>query len=550
MLRPNLQEFFARVGKLYEVVIFTASLKKYANMIIDIIDKDKICKHRLFRDQCSYINNIYVKELKKLNRNMKNVVILDNNPNAFCLDFDNGIPIKSFFDDKSDKELLQMAYVLEKLAKVNDVRPYIKEIVDMNQINYDRAFEIFKHKDNNNSSEGSPLKSSAGLKGQLKIVKVEKIAQNAPPNSKIEKNNLNSKGNKIKSNTKKSSQYPNQNLNINNKLSLSSGKSFRSSAQRSISKEDNNNINNTPNKPSPFKMATHLNNNNNKDQRVKLIPNGSKIVNDHPTQKKKAKSSVIMNENSNRALSKGKRPKTSSKFNIGHPEISKRPKSVIPLKVNEIKNNKNYYTTSNNNQNSKLNKNSLNAQTSKEKKSQFERNKTKPLITSTSSSNNSRINHNNQYKKPGSFINARELTNQKDDLVYMGNLKNNNTSVNSSSTAICKNYSRQYSLKTRQKNKVPIPAKSERQKNITKNISSPPIGNPTNSSNNFSSSRSKSSSKSNLKTLNGKNPKVSKSSELKIVKVVPNVFHSIAKNIFSKTDLGSNSFKSFRTFKK
>ena len=76
MLRPNLQEFFARVGKLYEIVIFTASLKKYANMIIDIIDKEKDCKYRLFREQCSYINNIYVKELKRLNRNMKNIVIL------------------------------------------------------------------------------------------------------------------------------------------------------------------------------------------------------------------------------------------------------------------------------------------------------------------------------------------------------------------------------------------------------------------------------------------------------------------------------------------
>ena len=83
-----------------------------------------------------------------------------------------------FFDDKNDKELIQMAYVLEKLAKVNDVRPYIKEIVDMNQINYDRAFELFKQKDDVTPTEGTPIKGANGLKGQLKIVRVEKIASN------------------------------------------------------------------------------------------------------------------------------------------------------------------------------------------------------------------------------------------------------------------------------------------------------------------------------------------------------------------------------------
>lgn len=53
------------------------------------------------------------------------------------------MPIKSFYDDKTDNELKLMTYVLENIAKINDVREVIKEIVYMNQVDYDRVRQIF-----------------------------------------------------------------------------------------------------------------------------------------------------------------------------------------------------------------------------------------------------------------------------------------------------------------------------------------------------------------------------------------------------------------------
>ena len=41
-VRPNCCEFIQEVGKYWEVVIFTASLSKYANPLMDILDPDGV----------------------------------------------------------------------------------------------------------------------------------------------------------------------------------------------------------------------------------------------------------------------------------------------------------------------------------------------------------------------------------------------------------------------------------------------------------------------------------------------------------------------------
>jgi RNA polymerase II subunit A small phosphatase-like protein len=38
----------------YEVVIYTASLSKYADPLMDILDEDKSVSTRLFREHCTF----------------------------------------------------------------------------------------------------------------------------------------------------------------------------------------------------------------------------------------------------------------------------------------------------------------------------------------------------------------------------------------------------------------------------------------------------------------------------------------------------------------
>lgn len=55
-VRPGCCEFLVEMGKYYEVVIFTASLSKYAIPLMDILDPEKIAPQRLFREHCTFFN--------------------------------------------------------------------------------------------------------------------------------------------------------------------------------------------------------------------------------------------------------------------------------------------------------------------------------------------------------------------------------------------------------------------------------------------------------------------------------------------------------------
>ena len=143
MVRPGVSEFLKNMGKIYEIVIFTASVSKYADPLLDIIDKEKNCKFRLFREHCTPMNACYVKELKKLGRELKNIIIVDNSPMSYALNPENGIPINTWFDDKTDRELYNISSILEFLSFVPDVRNYINQFIVNDEISYTNVINVF-----------------------------------------------------------------------------------------------------------------------------------------------------------------------------------------------------------------------------------------------------------------------------------------------------------------------------------------------------------------------------------------------------------------------
>ena len=153
LVRPGVEQFIKEMGKYFEIVTFTASIENYASPLLDILDKEKNIQYRLFRDHCNFVNGIFIKDLKKLNRNLKDLIIVDNSPMAYAFDVDNGLPILSWFENKDDRELIYIQPILKFLANVDDVRKYIKKFLRNNCINYQIAKSIIKQYIENNKNK-------------------------------------------------------------------------------------------------------------------------------------------------------------------------------------------------------------------------------------------------------------------------------------------------------------------------------------------------------------------------------------------------------------
>ncbi|KAF9430301.1 hypothetical protein BGZ94_007475 [Podila epigama] len=126
--RPGVDTFLKKMGEIYEVVVFTASLSKYADPVLDMLDVHHVVKHRLFRESCLNHKGNYVKDLSVIGRDLKSTIIIDNSPASYIFHQSNAVPISSWFNDPHDTELLDLIPFLVDLIVVDDVNP----VLDMN----------------------------------------------------------------------------------------------------------------------------------------------------------------------------------------------------------------------------------------------------------------------------------------------------------------------------------------------------------------------------------------------------------------------------------
>lgn len=121
--RPGVDEFLKKVGEWFEVVVFTASVAKYGDPLLDKLDFYHSVHHRLFRDSCYNYQGNFIKNLSQLGRPLADLIIIDNSPASYIFHPQHSIPISSWFSDTHDNELLDLLPFLEDLSKesVDDV---------------------------------------------------------------------------------------------------------------------------------------------------------------------------------------------------------------------------------------------------------------------------------------------------------------------------------------------------------------------------------------------------------------------------------------------
>ena len=208
--RPYLDEFLNIVTQKYEVVIFTASISDYANPLLDQLDPMKKISHRLFREHCTKADNgLFIKDLNRLGRDLKNVIIIDNNPVSFIANKANGLPILTWHSIQSDNELIKLIPLLTYLSNVDDIRPIINKVVNGYYINYKEVNKIISNNDttynncsslNNNSKEDDYFNN--WFTSNMKLVEKKNSFKYSNAKDKKNKMELSNEKNKLDENSK------------------------------------------------------------------------------------------------------------------------------------------------------------------------------------------------------------------------------------------------------------------------------------------------------------------------------------------------------------
>ena len=148
MQRPGLYEFMQKMHELFEIVIFTAGNKEYADGIIDSVGWKDFVSYRLYWEHVSLDekenNNSeserltfseqseggpqgvaakepkYYKDLSKLGRPVESIIIVDNIAFNFCLQPNNGICIKEWKGEANDTALPDLQNFLRELVEKSE----------------------------------------------------------------------------------------------------------------------------------------------------------------------------------------------------------------------------------------------------------------------------------------------------------------------------------------------------------------------------------------------------------------------------------------------
>ena len=123
--RPYLDSFLQKVREKYEIIVFTSGTKDYADPLEDAIEQEEnYFDARLYRQHTVAYGKDIVKDISRIGRPLDKICIVENMPQNYRLQKENGILIKSFYgDDIYDTALVSLGEILIKISnEFDDVR--------------------------------------------------------------------------------------------------------------------------------------------------------------------------------------------------------------------------------------------------------------------------------------------------------------------------------------------------------------------------------------------------------------------------------------------
>eukprot|EP00753_Platysulcus_tardus_P020341 PLAT7983.1.p1 GENE.PLAT7983.1~~PLAT7983.1.p1 ORF type:complete len:570 (-),score=250.07 PLAT7983.1:67-1527(-) len=122
-LRPGLQRLLQMIAPMYEIVVWTASLAKYSDPLLNALDVERVISARIFREDCSWFKGTYVRDIVRLDRPLDEVFIVLADVGAVLTEHRrNFCQLTPYAGDATDTELFYLADFLVEVADCDDVR--------------------------------------------------------------------------------------------------------------------------------------------------------------------------------------------------------------------------------------------------------------------------------------------------------------------------------------------------------------------------------------------------------------------------------------------
>mmetsp|Transcript_428 Transcript_428/g.1018 ORF Transcript_428/g.1018 Transcript_428/m.1018 type:complete len:329 (+) Transcript_428:90-1076(+) len=121
-LRPFVREFLRITSQWFDLAVFTAGDRSYADPIIDYLDGGRgILAERYYRRHCQTIGGYHLKDLRVITNDLSRIVIIDDSETGALLNPNNCIGIKSWQNNPFDRALLDLIPGLAVLSRSSHV---------------------------------------------------------------------------------------------------------------------------------------------------------------------------------------------------------------------------------------------------------------------------------------------------------------------------------------------------------------------------------------------------------------------------------------------
>ena len=113
LLRPGVIHLIKKLYHFFEIDIFTAAIKRYADNIVNKLDPNDIyINYRFYREHCIYEGTKSVKKLVRIGRELNKIIFVDNIKYNAKYNMDNLYHVSSWKDDVYDEEINKLQDLL------------------------------------------------------------------------------------------------------------------------------------------------------------------------------------------------------------------------------------------------------------------------------------------------------------------------------------------------------------------------------------------------------------------------------------------------------